>query len=152
MNNFEYYITKETCAVLAVSDSSCEVIEGDRRFAVLRSCMDVINDSCIYFGSSYQGRVLASKAMLKMAYKLPIIVDEHNGVIFFPTGSPRFSNCIWINLAMVASYEKCGNDSKVIFKSGAVLDLQVSYYSLENQIFRATMLESVIRKRKMIEN
>lgn len=151
MNNLEYYITKETCAVIAVGETSCEVIEGDRKFSVLRSCMDVINDSCVYFGSTYEGRLLASKSMLKMTYKLPIIIEEYNGIIFFPTGSPRFNSCVWLNLASIASYERNGNDSKVIFKSGAVLELQISYYSLENQIFRATMLESLIRKRKKME-
>lgn len=147
----EYYISKETCAIISLDDNSCEVIENDRRFVINRSCMGVINDSCVYFGSTYQGRVSASKAILKMNYKLPIIIEEYNGLIFFPTSSPRFDSCIWLNLSMISSYERNDNDSRVVFKNGSILDLDISYYSLENQIFRATMLESLIRKRKKME-
>ena len=38
--------------------------------------------------------------------------------------------------------------TKVIFETGLELDLDISHRSLNNQILRATMLESVLRKRK----
>lgn len=38
----------------------------------------------------------------------------------------------------------------VHFKNGKSLDLDISFGSLENQVLRATRLESILHKRKLI--
>lgn len=143
-----YYINKATCAIIPVEKNISKVIEGDQEFFVDMPATTIIDNSCKYFGSSYKGRTVGSKKILNMNYKLPIIIEEFNNIIFFPTSSPRFDDCVWISLDNIDSYHKVDNHSKVIFTSGASFELENSYYSLENQIFRATMLESLIRKRK----
>lgn len=143
----EYFINKGTCAIVPISSSMSRVIELDNEFIINKSVRDIINDSCKFFGSSYQGRFEGSKKILNMNYKLPIIVEEYNNIIFFPTSSPRFDECSWISIDNISSYEKRNNGSKIYFKN-SFLDLDISYYSLENQIFRATMLVSILRKRR----
>ncbi len=143
----EYYINKGTCAIVPLGEEVSKVIELDKEFIVNRSVKDIINDSCKFFGSSYQGRFEGSKKILKMNYKLPIVVEEYNNIIFFPTSSPRFNQCIWVSLKNISNYTKDGSGTKIYF-CGSSLSLEISYYSLENQIFRATMLESLIRRRK----
>ena len=142
-----YYINKGTCAILPVGKGCSKIIEIDNEFIVNKSVKNIIDDSCKYFGSSYQGRFEGSKKILNMNYKLPIVVEEFNNVIFFPTSSPRFSECIWISLSNVKSYLKDENICKIVFIGGAELSLDISYYSLENQIFRASLLDSLLRKR-----
>ena len=39
--------------------------------------------------------------------------------------------------------------SQVKFKNGDCLELNISYGSLENQVLRATRLESILRHRKI---
>lgn len=143
----EYFINKGTCAIVPLAEEVSKVIELDNEFVVSKSVKDIINDSCKYFGSSYQGRFEGSKKILKMNYKLPIVVEEYNSIIFFPTSSPRFGQCTWVSLKNISNYVKDGKGTKIYF-CGNVLNLPISYYSLENQIFRATMLESLIRRRK----
>ena len=46
---------------------------------------------------------------------------------------------------------KYNNKSKVFFKNNLKLSLDISYYSLENQICRATMLKSKLYERKLEE-
>ncbi len=144
----EYFINKGTCAIIPVEEEVSKVIELDGEFIVNRSVSDIIDMSCKYFGCSYLGRLEGSKMILNMNYKLPIVVDEIKNLIFFPTSSPRFDDCVWISLCNILSYSKYNAFSKVCFNNGIVLDLKISYYCLENQIFRATMLDSLLRKRK----
>lgn len=143
-----YYINKATCAVLPIEKNLSKVIEDKFIYYVQKSTTTIIDESCKYFGSSYKGRVDGSKRILNMNYKLPIIVEEINTVIFFPTSSPRFDDCIWLSLNNIKKYVKCESGSKVIFNTNVELELDISFYSLESQVFRATMLESLIRKRK----
>ena len=44
----------------------------------------ILNKSCIFYGSSLNGRLKGSKDLLKCRYKLPIIISESNRLIFFP--------------------------------------------------------------------
>lgn len=143
-----YYINKATCAIVPIDSNTSRIIELDNIFEVSKSTKSIIDDSCKYFGSSYQGRFDGSKRILNMNYKLPIIVEEFNNLIFFPTSSPRFLDCTWISLNNIENYKKDSNYSKIIFSNSYELSLEISYYTLENQIFRSTLLNSLVTKRK----
>lgn len=146
----EYFINKGTCAIVPIEEEVSKVIELDGEVIVYKSVKDIMNESCKYYGCSYNGRYEGSKMILNMNYKLPIVVDEISNLIFFPTSSPRFNECIWISLSNILSYSKKSGCSKICFSSGYVFDLKISYYCLETQIFRATMLESLLRRRKNV--
>ena len=143
-----YYINRGTCAIIPIDKGVSEVIELDCSYIVNKSSKEIIDDSCRYFGSSYQGRYDGSKKILNMNYKLPIMIEEFNNLIFFPTSSPRFGQCLWISLNNIKNYMKCESGSKIIFNSNKDLILNNSYYSLENQIFRSAMLDSLVRRRR----
>lgn len=144
-----YYINKSTCAIVPIEKEISKVIELEDSYIVKKSVNSIIDESCKYFGSSYKGRCEGSKSILKMNYKLPIVIDDFNNIIFFPTSSPRFGQCIWISLKNIYSYVKNENKSKLIFYGDVELDIDISYYSLENQIFRSSLLDSLLRKRKI---
>ena len=143
-----YYINRGTCAVIPIDKEVSEVIELDCSYIVNKSSKRIIDDSCKYFGSSYQGRFDGSKKILNMNYKLPILIEEFSDIIFFPTCSPRFEHSLWISYNNIKEYLKYENGSKIIFNSDKEIILKTSYYSIENQIFRSAMLESLIRRRR----
>ena len=144
----DYFINRGTCAIIPISKEVSKVIEFEETFLVNKSTVEIMDESCKYFGSSYKGRLDGSKAILKMNYKLPIVIEDFNTTIFFPTSSPRFDDCIWICLNNIEHYSKNDHGSIITFSKECYLELDISYYSIENQIFRSTMLESLIRKRK----
>ena len=89
-----YYINRGTCAIIPIENEMSEVVELDTSFVVKKTPIEIIDESCRYFGSSYKGRNDGAKIMLGMNYKLPILIEEFNNLIFFPTSSPRFGHCI----------------------------------------------------------
>ena len=109
---------------------------------------DIIDQSCRSFGSSYLGRHEGTKHLTGINYKAPIIIEETQSMIFFPTASPRFSKCAWIALNHVKNHIRFEEKSILYFQCGKNVELDISYGSLENQILRATKLESVLRKKK----
>lgn len=146
-----YEISAETLAIIPIDNGRSKVVEKDRTFIVNMKPMDIIENSCQFFGSSYFGRHSGTKKLIGVSHKAPIIVEESREIIFFPTNSPRLYDCCWISLKNIEKYKKIDHkNSLVIFTSGYLLDVDISYGSLENQILRATRLESVLRSRKMI--
>lgn len=144
-----YEINKSTLAIIPLEEKVSKIYEQDNSFIINKSVSDIINYSCKYFGSSYNGRYEGSKNLLGVSYKLPIIIEETQEIIFFPTSSPRFNNCSWISLKNINNYIKNNNGVIVNFKNGLDLEFNLSIFSFENQVFRALRLENILKRRKV---
>ena len=146
MNSYE--INSETQAIIPVGEDKSKIIEANRTLIVNQTPMKIIDMSCKYFGSSYQGRFIGTKNLIGVSHKAPIIIEETREIIFFPTSSTRLNNCSWLSLKHLQNYKKSNNNSIIVFNSGYLLNLDISYGVLDNQVLRATRLESVLRLRK----
>jgi len=144
-----YEISLSTVAIIPIDKRKCKIIEEEDHYIVDKSSTEIINDSCRFFGSSYIGRQEGTKYLTGINYKSPIIIEETNEIIFFPTSSPRCDNCCWISLKHVDKYVKEDRNTKILFKNGFSLLLNVSFGSFQNQILRSNLLRSVIRDRKI---
>ena len=146
----EYEINPETLVVLPLEDRKAFVMEPDAEYTVDSSVMEVIDHSCKYFGSSYSGRNSGTFNLLGIQIKTPIIIEETNDIIFFPTRSPRSKDCFWISYNNIASFSKTDDikTTKVEFKNGKTLLVPISYLSFSNQYLRAGRLKAVLISRK----
>lgn len=144
----EYQITPATLAVISLGEDKSMVYEQDNEYIVKRSTMHIINESCKYYGSSYLGRFEGTKRLVGYNYKSPIVVEESNTQIFFPTTSPRIVECSWISLNKIKSYENLKTSSLIKFKNNKELIIDLSYFTLEAQILRANRLWCEVKKRE----
>ena len=145
----EYEINDETLAIIPHDIWNSIVIEDTQDIDVTKKPLEIVDYSCKYFGSSYPGRKDGAKNILNSKYKLPILVEDTRNLIFFPTNSPEDDNCIWISLKNIRNYYKLENDkTKIDFKNGKSIIVDISFNSFNNQVMRASRLESIIRNRK----
>lgn len=144
-----YEISSETLAIIPIDNFCSKVIERDNTIIVSKTPMQIIEDSCSFFGSSYFGRAKGTKKLIGVSHKAPVIIEESREIIFFPTSSPRLYECCWVSLKNIEKYNKQENNALVLFNNGFILEISMSYGSLDNQVLRATRLESVLRTRKM---
>lgn len=146
MNNYE--INQNTLAIIPGNNQNSQVIEEETSYIINNTTTNIIDNSCKYFGSSYNGRKEGTKNIINYSYKLPIIVDEIRNIIFFPTSSPKYDKCAWLALNKISNIEKSIENTIVYFNNGFKLALSISYYSLENQLLRANYLENKIKSRR----
>lgn len=146
MNSYE--INDDTLAIIPQGEYKSKIIEKERTFEVDIPPMKIIQDSCEYFGSSYEGRYLGTKKLIGITHKAPIIIEESKEIIFFPTSSPRLYECTWISLKNLTNYKRGVGNTIIAFNNGNMLNIDISYSSLDNQVLRAARLESVLRLRK----
>ena len=109
-----------------------------------------MEDSCEYFGSTLEGRKKGTTKLTGLTHKVPIIVEESNSIIFFPTKSSRLNDCCWVSLNNLKNYYK-SNDSIVLefYDNQKVTLKNVSFGIINNQILRASRLDAVLRTRKI---
>lgn len=144
----DYEINLNTLIIIPINEEITKVIEAYDTFFVSKNALDIIKYSCIYFGSSYEGRIEATKNLIGMNYKLPIIIEESRDIVFFPTSSFNSLNCCWIALNNIERYVKSDKNCMIYFNNNKIVEINISYESLENQIFRSMMLLSKFKKRK----
>lgn len=144
---FSYEINNNTFALLPLTNTSTKVLEKDNIFVVENNIMNIIKDSCEYYGSSYVGRKEGSKKLINITSKCPIIIEETNNIIYFPTISPRLDKCMWISYNSIKNYINNNGKTTIIFENDKVLDLDISYNSFNNQVLKSAKLESILRKR-----
>lgn len=143
-----YEINYDTQLIMPINNQTTRVIENGDEYIVENSPLEIMEHSCEYFGSSFQGRKDGTKKLLGITHKPPIIVEESKKVIFFPTISPENEECAWVNLESIDKYYKINsNKSAILFKNGVMMEFNISYGSLSNQILRATRLKYVLEER-----
>ncbi len=145
----EYEINEGTLAIISLENGSSKILEDNRDYVVSRKSFDILDHSCRYFGSSYQGRKDGAKSIIGSSYKMPIIVEEERDIIFFPTSSPDDKECIWLAVNKINNFSKGQfNTTKIIFDNGIELVVPLSYRSFENQVYRASRLSYLLNIRK----
>ena len=143
----DYEITFDTQVILPVENNSSRIIENNESYVINVPPMQVLEHSCEYFGSSFNGRKEGTKKLLGITHKSPIIVEESRKIIFFPTTSPDRIDCVWINLEKVNKYYKSSSKKSIIeFKNGDIIEFDVSIGSLTNQIMRASRLKYILEE------
>ncbi len=145
----EYEVNSKTLAIVSLSSQKSKIYEDSNIFVVNKSATKIMEDSCQFFGSSLLGRQKGTNNLIGVTHKAPIIVEESREIIFFPTLSPRKNSCSWIALKNIASYYDKDQNVYIKFKNNVQLELDISYGVVDNQVLRATRLESVLRNRKM---
>lgn len=140
MENYE--INSSTLAIIPIDKNKSRVYEENDEYVIEKSTNSIIKENCAFYGSSYEGRCIGTKYLTGIKSKFPIIIEESRNIIFFPTNSIRNDESIWIALNKIKNYKKTRYNSQLLFNNDQKLDLKISYYSLENQICRATILKS----------
>lgn len=144
----EYEINFDTQLIIPIKEKNTKIMENADYYYVENTPLEIMEHSCEYFGSSFQGRKEGTKKLLGITHKPPIIVEESRKIIFFPTISPEKADCAWINLDSIDKYYKINSSkSSILFKNGELIEFNISYGSLCNQILRATRLKFVLEER-----
>lgn len=145
----KYEISKGTLAILPNEKNSSVVYEDDNRYIIKETPFKIMEDSCKYFGSTYEGRKDGAKEMLGAEYKVPIVIEDSSNLIVFPTTSPLSDDCVWISLKRVEKIEKIDtNNTKIIFDNNTEIIVDSSYRTIENQLSRASRLDLILRNHK----
>ena len=144
----EYEINESTQLIKPISNNKSIICEENSEYEINNSSNKIIKYNCSFYGSSYIGRCEGTKALTGIKTKFPIIIEESRNIIFFPTSSVRSKNSFWLSLNKIKSIKKKDSGSIVVFNNGKSANLPISYYSLNNQYYRATMLKAKLYERK----
>lgn len=143
-----YEINKGTYCLIQNSNKTTTVLEEKNEYEIEKNIHKIVDDSCRNFGSSLKGRVDGTINLTGIKYKSPIVVSEYLSIIMIPTGSTRGEICHWISLSSIKRIERSKYDNTIIvFNNDKKIELDVSYFAMQNQFAKATRLDYNLRKK-----
>ncbi|WP_226670027.1 competence protein ComK [Metabacillus litoralis] len=146
----DYTINRFTMAILPDTTNKMfsEVLEVEENLVVEKRPLELISESCSYYGSSYMGRKDGTKDVMGVTHKPPIVIDPTNSLYFFPTTSSSRPQCAWLSHSYVKGYSEAEHDNtKVTFTNNKTVILNMSIGSFENQLFRTAQLRTIMSSR-----
>lgn len=144
----EYEINASTLAIIPIDEKTSRVYEEDGEYIINKNSNKLIDYNCKFYGSSYRGRCEGTKYLTGIKSKFPIIIEESRNIIFFPTSSSRNSDNSWLALNKITKYKSDFYGTKILFENNQEIDVPISFYSIDNQFSRATMLKAKLYEMK----
>lgn len=145
----DYIINYETLLIMPINGKKTKVYEVDDSFIVNEDCLSIVKNSCLYFGSSLEGRKIGAKNLLSCEFKVPIIIEDSKNLIIFPTSSYKRTDTIWISYSNLLKYKKNDRYSTILtFSNSEEIVINVKYNIIDNQYIRCVKLNDFTEKRK----
>lgn len=153
MNRLEtnYMILEQTMVLLPAREIEYQTIAFDvhEQNFIKKPIMKLIEEACVTYRSTYEGRRGAVIKRMNFKRKVPIPISIHRNIYAFPTHSPYDHECIWIfpkhikAISSVPQDKNANAKSIVIFKNNMQLELPISEYELRKQISRTSEYASL---------
>lgn len=140
INNNTLYVEQNENKLIIYELSTEKIIEnmGMRKF---------LDNSCLFYGSSLEGKLKGTKALINEDYKLPVILSERKQIVIFPLKEKDKEVC-WINYKQIENYIQISKSKVLVeFKGGLTKVFHASFYSFHKQILKCCRLLVVYNSR-----
>ena len=136
-----YIINQNTLFIQELE--TLEIYEKDQKFLYQGSLNKILDESCNYYGSSFQGRKKATKYLIGITSKAPIILSESQNLFLFPIFSSRNKVSLWFVYNNILSYRKNERFVDVTFKNNQQITFLISYNIFHNQLLKCSYLYAI---------
>lgn len=143
----EDYLINENTLAIEPFGSKSKVYEKYISYVVNLLPLEIINKSCLFYGSSYEGRADYAAYFLGTKYKNPIVINEKKRIILFPTTSAKNSGCFWINYKGILKYYTNNfSTTNIELINNKIITIRISNRIISNQVLKASRLDLIMYK------
>jgi len=146
-----YMINKETISLSSeydeVGNEFTRVIEGERMFFVAMTPNDIIDRTLKYYGSCREGAILGARTILGEKHSVPVAIGTKEGLVFFPCGSFRRKDSVWLANAHISRLERLGKETIVYTNYGHCLIVPMNISQIDIKMGQASRLQMTLTHR-----
>ena len=141
-----YIFNKNTIAVLK-SKKKTIIIDVDNIRVINKNINKIINNNCLLYGSSLNGRKEYARVILNKTYKLPIFINDN--IMLLQINSIRDKNCLFIVLNKFINYKIINNNLLIELANYNYLLSNLSANSFEKIIINGIKINNKIKSKKI---
>ncbi|WP_409300325.1 competence protein ComK [Peribacillus sp. SCS-155] len=128
------------------------VFDKDKPMMIETRPFELLNDSIKAYGYDIFGAFRGSRSILGNIKMPPINVNPRKVMIWFPCSSPKDRECVWLAHAHIVKRERLGRKkTRIYFKYGHTLTLDISTYSFDQKMKKAAELHVYLIKEEVGE-
>ncbi len=143
----DYIINNKTIAILKKNNQTI-IYDVEKVRVINKNTKRIIADNCVFYGSSYLGRLKSAQKILNIKYKVPIILTEQDNLILLPITSLRDKECLILVANKILDYEVCDQYIKVLCVKKLIFKIKISKNSFERLFINAIKLNNRLKWRK----
>lgn len=131
----EYIIHEHTMCILPYYTVNGElyslVLERYRAVKVAMKPLRIIDESCMFYGSSRKGRTESAHSILSGKKMLPVMISLTHKLCMIPTCSPLKSSCVWLAYQHVMkTFENSKGQAQVLFTNHNRMNITITKKTL----------------------
>lgn len=126
------------------------MINVDKTIVINKSINYILEYNCNYYGSSLDGRISCAKDILKIKYKIPIILDDENNIAIISLSSPRNNYNIYLVTNKILNYELSNSLLMIYCLNNVTFRIKLSKNVFENLLLKSLKLINVLNWRKSL--
>lgn len=137
-----FIISQQTKAIMA-EDSGyyrAKILEGETEKLSIHKPFQIIDNSCLVYGASLEGRKTPVKRILNSASKLPIPINVDKGIYMLPTASMKKRDCIWVSYQHIDTFEQRDDMTYIAFRDGTGIYAHTSVSAFDLQYKRTSQV------------
>lgn len=146
----KYLINNKTVALIKDKNKTF-IYSVDKIEVFNKNINKIIDYNCNYYGSSLIGRKTSAKNILKVKYKLPILIDYDNNIILIQLNSPRNLKCMFLVANKIVDYEQKNNLLRIICVNNINFYVKISKNSFEKMLLKSFKLNNILFWRKNVK-
>ncbi len=142
LKGFELLVTRRTMAIGPAYDGIHQSVVYDysgRKMFSMKAPMDILEESCMTYRSTYDGRIKAVRHAFDYFRKTPLMVCPQQYIYAIPTIAPTDYDCIWLFCQHIESCTTSEGKTYVHFKNGGQLEINCSRKVFTKQRERAAV-------------
>jgi len=131
----EYIIHEHTMGILPYYTVNGElyslVLEKYRVIKVAMKPLRIIDESCMFYGSSRKGRTESAHSILSGKKMLPVMISLTHKLCMIPICSPLKSNCVWLAYQHVMkTFDNSKGQAQVLFTNYNRMNINITKKTL----------------------
>lgn len=136
---------------MSKSDTVCLLGGHKQRMHTIRNTtiQNFMEDLCLTSGSTLEGKVDATKKILHIHQKAPILLTKNR--ILFPTVSAKRDDCIWVNASAIKTFKRKGKSTIVRFLDDSDYEVPIEYRSFKRQMYRCKLYNEYLNQQVLNE-
>ena len=144
-----YIITEKTIALKKLANKTI-IYDVEKVKVINKNIKKILEDNCNFYGSSLNGRIKCVQKLLKIKYKVPIIVSESKNYILLQLNSLRDNECLFIMINKIVDYLEKDKNIQIVCVNNLVFDSKISKYSFEKMLLNSFKLNNILKWRKIV--
>lgn len=140
LKRIEELVTRRTMAICPAYDGihrSVMIDYSGRKIFSMKSVMEILDESCMAYRSTYDGRIKAVRHALKYLRKTPLMICPQHFIYAIPTMAPTDYDCIWLFCQHIESSTTSQGKTYIQFTNGEQIEVNCSEQVIAKQRERA---------------